>query len=122
MTDIEFAKAVAENVWKYVRSWDEQDQRYMWFSEEDSFEDRNIIEEVNSWEGFGRTVEAMAARRFVFIADDVYIGFIPETKRHCERTGEPPDFQWSRQIPNEHLNDFIWEAHQTALDAVNGDG
>ena len=102
MTDIEFAKAVAENVWKYIRSWDEQDQRYMWFSEEDSFEDRNIIEEVNSWEGFGRTVEAMTNMEFLSRGD-------------VQRCHSASDNYFCKRSTKEEY----WKSiHQAALDAV----
>ena len=55
MSDIEFAKEVAEKVWGEMKplyalpSWDEE-----------------IKDEVNSWAGFGRTVEAMEKRGWYF--------------------------------------------------------
>ena len=130
MTDIEFAEEVAVKVWKYVRSWDEQDQRYMWFSEEDSFEDRNIIEEVKSWEGFGLTVEAMDKRGWLIrLVQDDYVEFIKGghagrgISDKFSRDGydlldaKDPEVEYDYSVQT-----IIMATHHAALDAVKENG
>lgn len=101
---------VAEKVWRWNK-----------YRIDDFQKENNLRDYINSWSGFGRTVEAMAERKYYFIADDIYIGFLHETKRHGDRNG-PPDYFWSRQCPVISINDFIEEAHLAALEAIDAEG
>ena len=120
MTNSEYIEVV-EKVWGFELSKNPNFYRSIWThpSEDETMiiHDWDIEGKVNSWQGFGRTVEAMAKRGCIFIADDIYIGFILESKRHVERQG-PPAFMWSRQLPRDSLNNFIEETHLAALEAV----
>lgn len=99
MTDIEFAKEVAEKVWGEMRPlhalpcWDKE-----------------INDEVNSWEGFGRTVEAMFKMGWGIEAlpDEYYVGFC-NAKGKCFAFLETPENDSAR---------WIKATHQAALDAV----
>lgn len=111
---------IAVKVW----GWDPADCPYFKKAAEqlstDSFEVEAtdlLRAEVNSWQGFGRTVEAMEKIGYVFIADDVYVGFHPKELVRCQRHVrglEAPKYQWSRQF----TDDFIEETHLAALEAL----
>ena len=64
MLTFEQCKEVVEKVWGYKRKdWYHGDHllpSYVAPNNDDAFAERDMVEyEVNSWEGFGRTVEAM---------------------------------------------------------------
>ena len=91
---------VAEKVWgmRWPEWWHEQDE---------------LIKEVNSWQGFGRTVEAMLKKHYwfepAFCTEHQYdcISFVHETLAsypiHYERND---------------LEEFIEATHLAALEAV----
>jgi len=91
MTDIEFAKEVAEKVWGWRRHGGVylNNTSYPYVAE-------FLPREVNSWAGFGRTVEAMVIK--------------------CPSFNAGLEFQYGTSKDN--ISKIIKATHQAALDAV----
>ena len=90
---------VAEKVW----GWDLES----WSDYSDCL---TIGQEVNSWQGFGRTVEAMEEREFSLIKSEAGIEFYNVFKS-AEVIIEPPA----------KANDIITATHLAALEALKND-
>ena len=100
MTDLEFAKEVAEKVWGLESHYHQIINKYYFNIDSHIFYDDDISKEVNSWAGFGRTVEAMEkksdynAKHILALVVDAWL---------YDYTGH---------------EGFIKATHQAALDAV----
>ena len=112
MSDIEFAKEVAEKVWGWTLSSDGNllepgSEPHLYNM---AYSGDHIMCEVNSWAGFGRTVEAMFKMGWGIEAlpDEYYVGFC-NAKGKCFAFLETPENDSAR---------WIKATHQAALDAV----
>jgi len=128
MSDTEFAKEVAEQVW----GWGSPDDQLVgntvslkgkWTDPYTGEHWWSVIEEVNSWQGFGRTVEAMGkmeckfSRGFTFSADGIEVEFSRCVGQKGEEDNFGPIYQSGSHLYTDSVS-MIEATHQAALDAV----
>ena len=105
---------VAEKVW-WWKCKPHEDRGWYTFSEIDKFNYEYtypidwLRDEVNSWTGFGRTVEAMAGKGYAFSCDDGVVYFI--------KYGD----QWEGFYGVSPFKNFIEATHLAALEAMKDD-
>jgi len=130
MTDTEFAKEVAEKVWgwKKVKNPNElsvgSNHELLYLDGDEEYHLTTHPEDhVNSWQGFGRTVEAMAPEYSLRI-NEIVVFF-----QHIDN----PDGIWSQSMKgsfavgyeateSSYPKNIIKATHQAALDAVKEEG
>lgn len=73
----------------------------------------NLSDEVNSWQGFGRTVEAMEKFTLCLQIHNGWVKFKPQTHIEQNRNIAPPHFLDSQKL--------ITATHLAALEALKND-
>jgi len=120
MTDIEFCENVAKRVWRWTVSRPTK-YRLRWsYGAVDGGEYYNdqFICEVNSWQGFGRTVEAMTESGFTLDIDCIESHF---SKCIGQDKDNEPIYVYGDCLFVD-AGGIIKATHQAALDAVKGEG
>lgn len=122
MNDIEFAKEVAEKVWGWQQVLSNSanpKSRKVWINGDAILVPwglENIEQEVNSWQGFGKTVEAMAKADMLIEINSCLILF-KDSNHHIGR-GKSDILETE---PN-YSQRIIKAVHQAALDAIKEEG
>ena len=111
MTDIEFAKEVAETVWGMPS---EDPTRGPYWEE-------YLVQEINSWDGFGRTVEAMEKRKWHLEINRIETAWLERRVEFVASINDGATSQGHKFISfpqNIIENNLIKATHQAALDVV----
>jgi len=121
MTDFEFAKEVAENVWGWTPLTEDNFGEFCskkafylklatHLSGRSIWSEEGVKKEVNSWAGFGKTVEAMAERYVMRYLGDRFAGYCGDEVVRTFIIKQPEG--WS------DMKALIKSTHAAALDAV----
>lgn len=104
---------IAEKVWEWKSRIEKRGISkviYRWWDVPDGFEclDNDLVKMVNSWQGFGRTVEAMDKKFFNLVPHDRWFAFYNGEK--YVDLNMAPDM--------EHCKNIIEATHLSALEAL----